>query len=153
LFVSLSFHLDVLIHDTRAHLLAHARSTLLSFVYVMLVSLVFQIPRQRAPLLGASLTTASGLLLAITFVHSRRAAGVAESKYESFLRRCSFILMAAYAFALLNSVLIWVLGEPELAYNYIGVICLLLGNAAGTAWDLLVDVGKLKAEAQGASER
>lgn len=152
LFVSLSFHLDVLIHDKRAHLLAHARSTLLSFIYVMIVSLMFLIPQQNARLLGISLTVASGIVLGILVTQLVRARGSASSQHETFLRRRTRLLMVGYTLAFLNSVAMVVLRVPELAFNFIGVICMLLGNAAGTAWDLLVELGKLKAEQRGASE-
>jgi len=153
LFVSLSFHLDVLIHDTRAHLLAHARSTLLSFIYVMVVSLMFLIPHQNPRLLGIGVTVASGLLLTILVVQTLRGRRAASSNHETFLRRRSRLLMAGYAVALVNSVAMVVLRIPELAFNYVAVICMLLGNAAGTAWDLLVELGKLKAEQQRAGNR
>jgi len=146
LFVALSFHLDVLIHDTRAHLLSHARSTLVSFIYVTVVSLMFLIPHQNARLLGISLTVASSIVLTMIVVQVVRGRGKSASKHERFLRRRSRLLMVAYAVALLNGIAMVVMRVPELAFNLIGVICLLLGNAAGTAWDLLVELGKLKAE-------
>ena len=59
LFVALSFNLDVLVHETKAHVLAHARSTLLTFSYVLVVSLSALIPGQRPRLLGVMLLTAS----------------------------------------------------------------------------------------------
>jgi hypothetical protein len=33
---------------------------------------------------------------------------------------------------------------PELLYNMIGGVCMILGNSAGTSWELLVRVAKHK---------
>ena len=152
LFVSLSFNLDVILHESRAHLLALARQSFFGFIYVMLVSLMFLIPHQNARMLGISLTAASGVVLGILVTQLVRTRGRSSSKHEKFLQRRSRFLVVGYSLALLNSVAMIVLGIPELAFNFIGVICMLLGNAAGTSWDLLVELGKLKTEQRGASE-
>jgi hypothetical protein len=91
-------------------------------------------------------------VLTIVVTRVVRGRGSSSSKHEAFLRRRGRLLIGAYAFALINGVALVVLRVPELAFNMIGVICLLLGNAAGTAWDLLVELGKLKAEQRGEGE-
>ena len=146
LFVALSFNLDTLIHESRAHVLAHARSTLVSFSYVLIVSLGFLIPAQSASRLGVMIAIASLIVLGVHLRGARRRPGTQAPAFESGMRRRSRIFLIAYAIAAINGIAMVWLNEPMLAFNMIGVICMLLGNAMGTSWDMLVEVGKLRAE-------
>ena len=149
LFVSLSFNLDVLLHESKAHLLAHARSTLMVFTYVLVVSLGFLVPFQGLRVLAAMVGTASAVFGMLHVISSRTPAGLRLDEFERSMRRRGRIYTVCYAFAFLTAVAIGVLHVPELAFNMISVICALLGNAMGISWSLLVEVGKLKARMAG----
>ena len=146
LFVSLSFNLDVLLHESRIHLLAHARSTLLNFTYILVISLGFLIPNQSVPMLATLIGTASAVVGTIHVITSRAPRGRTITTFERSMRRRGRIYTVCYAITLLTAIAMIGTRTPELVYNMIGVICALLGNAMGMAWDLLVEVGKLKRE-------
>ena len=146
LFVSLSFNLDVLIHESKAHLLAHARSTLLNFTYVLVISLGFLIPLQSARMLSILITLTSAVVGTIHVRRGRSPKGMTPSAFERGMRRRVRIYTICYAVAFLNGIAMFVTERPELSFNMIAIVCALLGNAMGIAWDLLVEVGKLKAE-------
>src|SRR6187399_736541 len=55
LFVALSFHLDALLHEQRAHLLHAARLAFMNFLFVLMLSLFFLIPLNTPQLLGVSI--------------------------------------------------------------------------------------------------
>lgn len=146
LFVALSMHLDVLIHESKAHILAHARSTLVNFSYVLVVSLGVLIPHQSALQLGVLLSVASlivGSMAVRAMFHKR---GTATPSFERAMRRRGRMQVVGYSMALLTGIAMVVTGAPQMLFNMIAVICMMLGNAMGVSWDLLVEVGKLKAE-------
>lgn len=146
LFVSLSFNLDVLLHESRAHMLAHARSTLLVFSYVLVVSLGVLIPQQSALQLGVFITVASFIVGTIHARSMRLPRGTAPTKFERTMRRRGRIYLIGYSIAFLTGVGMLATREPQMLFSMITVICMMLGNAMGVSWDLLVEVGKLKAE-------
>ena len=145
LFVALSFNLDVLIHESREHLLRHARATMMSFIYLLVVSLVFLIPDSNARRLGATVAMASLVFLGIQVRFSFLSRGAGTARHDRSLARRGWMLVVIYALAALNAIAMLVTASPYLAYNMIALICAMLGNSAGTSWDLLVEVGRLKA--------
>ena len=153
LFVSLSFNLEALLHESRAHVLSYARSTLLNFTYVLVVSLGFLIPNQHPGLLAVLIGIASAAVGTVHVVASRRSrdtsgagSDATTEAFERRMRRRGRIYTICYAIAFVNAVALFVTRVPELTYNMVGLICMLLGNSMGISWDLLVEVGKLKAE-------
>ena len=62
------------------------------------------------------------------------------------LEQRSHVYVIGFAVAFLTGVAMVVTRAPQLLFNMISVICMMLGNAMGVSWDLLVEVGKLKAE-------
>jgi hypothetical protein len=146
LFVALSFNLDVLIHSSQAHVLAHARSTLLTFSYVLVVSLGVLIPYQTPLRLGVFIAVASAVVGAVHIRSALASLGHSTLRFERSMRRRNMIFLAGYALAVFTGVAMMVLRVPQLLFSLITVICMLLGNGMGVAWDLLVEVGKLKAE-------
>jgi hypothetical protein len=145
LFVSLSFHLESLLHESRAALLAHARETLLSFMYVLILSLEFLVPEVPTRPLGLAIAGLSGLMLlrvALSTARERRLADPAG--HLGFLERRRRTLVLAYAAGVVIGVVMLARRDPDMAYWMIAVVCALLGNAASSAWDLLVQVGRVK---------
>jgi hypothetical protein len=145
LFVALSFNLDILLHDRHAHLLAFARQTLMEFVFVLMISLVFLVPHVSVRPLGLLLALFSLVWLALAFVGRQRASRRAHKAHDENVptrrRITGMIAMIIVAVTGLG-MLFW--RSPYAAYLMISAICTLLGNAAGGSWHLLVEVGKLK---------
>jgi len=143
LFVSMSFNLEVMIHDSREHLLRHARATLMSFIYVLTMSLMFLVPDPTPRKLAVSIGVMS-IIFTGQQLRFGRSAPAAVHRHERFFKMRNRILLASYALGALNAILMFVTQSPFLAYNMITIVCAVLGNAAGTSWDLLVEVGRLK---------
>jgi len=150
LFVALSLHLEVLLHEHRAHLLVYARQTLLSFTYVLMLSLFFLVPHEGTRVLGATIAGLSVVVIGVTVRMAREGLKSAGERHElkALLRRRTRFLLVGYLIAGLCGVLMLVRRDPYMAYWMVGAVCLLLGNAAGSSWDLLVQVGKLKRDSR-----
>ena len=146
LFVALSLHLEVLLHDHRAHLLVYARQTLLSFTYVLLLSLMFLVPGEGVRVLSATITALSLIVIGITIRMAREGMKSVRERHElkAMLRRRTRILLAGYVLAGGCGALMLFQHDPYMVYWMVGAVCMLLGNAAGSSWDLLVLVGRLK---------
>jgi len=145
LFVALSLNLDVMIHDTKAHLLQHARSTLLSFMYVLFVSLIGLVPRQGLRMIAVNLVMLSAISLGVHLFSAWHARRQITSTEERFMNRRGRTLVLGYTFGIGFGAALIYTHDPSLLYFVVGLMCLMLGNAAGSSWDLLVRVGKLKA--------
>ena len=145
LFVALSFNLEVLLHETKAHVLAHARATLLCFTYVLIVSLGFLAPFQNLRIISVLIIVTSTVVTSFQLRQWRRPRGTQPLPFERKMARRGVLFVIGYLIALLTGIAMLFLRAPELSFNLIGVICMLLGNAMGSSWDLLVEVGKLKA--------
>jgi len=146
LFVSLSFNLEVLLHETKSHLLAHARESMLSFMYILILSFMFLIPRQSSRFLGWGIVIASLIILAVLTVgiaRTRRAGGYSE--HERFLHKRRRLTVIGHLAAIFVGVSMALRQDPYQTYWMIGIVCMLIGNAAGSAWDLLVQVGRIRA--------
>ncbi len=144
LFVSLSMHLDVLLHHTRAHLLDLARQTLLAFVYVMLVSLMILVPPSTPRLLASTIGGSTIVVLVFSIaglvneLRMKERTGLSRSLLRRRIMQILCLCLSLYAAAKL-----WA-GSGMGLFMMIGTICAMLGNGAGSAWDLLVQVGRLK---------
>jgi hypothetical protein len=142
LFVALSLHLDRLVEESHEHLLALARVTLLSYTFVLMTSMFMLVPahskRQTAILLG--IMAVAGLVF--TFRLTRAARHHDEAGFSrGLIRKRLMFPSVAYVLILLTAVGVG-LGVPEVLYMLVGATCMILGNAAGTSWDLLVRIAK-----------
>lgn len=145
LYVALALHLDVLLHENKAHLLTHARQTLLSYIFVLVMSLMFLIPFQNARMIGITLTALGVVGLGVqivTLMSSRRSAR--DGEHDRFLARRTRVLFVGYGGIFVIGLAIALTHVPYFTYYLVGFVCMLLGNAAGSSWDLLVQVGKIK---------
>jgi hypothetical protein len=148
LFVALSIHLDTLLHESRAHLVAHARQTLFSFTYVLFISLAFLVPNTSVRVLGVMLVAFSVAMSSITLRMSRGdfiRSGVRD--LDTAYRRRTAIMLLGYALCGGCGAWMAIQRNPWVVHYMIGGVFALLGNAAGASWDLLVQVGKLKRDA------
>jgi len=149
LFVALSFNLDVLLHDSRAHLLDFARQAFMGFLYVLVVSLFGLAPGWHQRPYGITLIMMGIILLVLSLrtLASLRRRGrdpVAATRVAGRL-----------AFVLLGSVLLivsgWLIrgGDTDSLLYVMVALLVLLASGAGGAWDLLVRVGKVRQELSG----
>ena len=144
LFLALSLNLDALLHESRIHLLEYARATLMSFTFVLVTSLAFLIP-QPSLIVAALLTTIySAIVLTILLVSLVKRWGSKIAQREKFLRRRRGLLAIGYLLAFANGLRMLFSNDPKLVFNMVGIVCLMLGNAVGTSWDLLVEVARAK---------
>ena len=144
LFVSLSFNLEHLLHESRVHLLRFARNTMLIYVFVLILSLLMLVP--HVPVGGIALQIAVvGLVLGVLSGVSlvgwvSRADTVFTRRHR--LRRVLppivaslFMLIAAYEFGH---------GEIDGLATMSPAVCLLLASAVWSSWDLLVGVARAR---------
>jgi len=145
LFVAISLHLDTLIHATRAHLLALARSILMSYVMVLTLSLMMLVPRQTLRPVATEMLVVAAAFFVITLRQLRSQRGVDHPEFpHSQLRRRLIPTLIGYAVVALTGASMLVLRTGEFIYLIIGALCMLLGNATGASWDLLVRTARIR---------
>jgi hypothetical protein len=142
LFVALSLHLDRLVEESHEHLLALARVTLISYTMVLFASMVMLVPpssrRQTALMLAAM--AVGGLVWIFRLTrgaqhHDEAGFSRAQVRKRLLFPTLGFLMMLLTAGGLM-------LGLSEMLYMMVGSICMILGNAAGTSWELLVQIAK-----------
>ena len=142
LFVALSMHLDRLVEESHEHLLALARVTLLSYTMVLFASMYMLIPpssrRQTAIML--SVMSVVGLMTTARLMRSARHHDEAGFSRGQVRKRMLFPAIG-YVMMLLTGISVG-LGIPEMLYMMVGSTCMILGNAAGTSWELLVQIAR-----------
>lgn len=144
LFVAISLHVEALIHESRAHLLALARLILLSYVMVLTFSLMMLVPAQTRVMVGVEMTVIGAAFLAIT-MRGRARGGVEHPDFPLRLfRRRLTPMLVGYGMVTLTGMSLLVLRAPELLYFVIAALCMLLGNATGASWDLLVRTARIR---------
>lgn len=152
LFVAISLHVDALIHESREHLLALARLILLSYVMVLTFSLMMLVPSQTRDMVGLEVTAIGVVFLAITMRGWARG-GIEHPDFPLRLFRRRLIpMLVGYAMVALTGVSLLVLRAPELLYCVIAALCMLLGNATGASWDLLVRTARIRRQADRLAE-
>lgn len=147
LFVALSLHLDQLVEDSHEHLLALGRITLMSFTMILMISLIMLVPPQSARQTGIMMMAVAfaGTLFTVRMTVATKHHDEAGFSRGMMRKRILFpvvayVLIALSGFGVMN-------GVPETLYFMIGGICMALGNAAGTSWELIVQVAKHKKRA------
>jgi hypothetical protein len=148
LFVALSLHIDQLVEESHEHLLGLSRSTLLSFIVVMLASLFMLVPPMGPHMTGLMISALGATGLVLTIVYAVRTRHHEEGGFtrQQVRRR---LLFPALGYMLMLFAGIGVHEHnPEMLYQMIGAICMILGNAAGTSWELLVRVARQKRATQ-----
>jgi len=143
LFVAISLHVDALVRETREHLVSLARATLSSFLFVMVLSLLMLIPHESTRVTGSMLVTLGVPFIVIT-LRQMRGSATAHSDFSLGLFRRRLLLplvgyagTAAVGLLLMSRRTDWLTG-------LVSVTILLLSNAAGTSWDLLVRVARIR---------
>ena len=145
LFVALSFHLDALIDARRAHLLALARAAFSSFLYVMLLALMFLVPGQSRRVLATSTAIAALGFLIVAIVMGRRAPATADPDgHGRSLMRRRRTMIALFALGLVVPAGLARAHDTDWLMGFVVIVVGQLANAAWTSWDLLVEVGRMR---------
>jgi len=149
LFVALSLHLEQLVEETHAHLLALSRSILMSFVVVLTASLMMLTPA-FSPRITGGMLVAVGLVGG--FLSVRLMSTVRHREEGGFtprdMRRRRVFPLVGYGILVVAGLGV-ALGIPELMNWTLPAFCMLLGNAAGTSFELLVHVARHKQRSRG----
>jgi hypothetical protein len=152
LFVAISLHVETLIHESRAHLLSLARAILMSYVMVLTFSLMMLVPAQSMRVVGMEMTVAGVVFAVVTARELRSQTGVDHPEFpRRLLLRRILPMLIGYGLIAMTGASIVVLRVPEFFYYSIGAFCMLLGNAAGASWDLLVRTARIRRAAAGPS--
>ena len=143
LFVAISLHVDALVRETQEHLVALARNTLSSFLFVMVLSLTMLIPHQSMRVTGAMLVVTAAPFFVATIRQMRRPAREHAEFSVALFRRRLIVPLLGYAGAIAVGLLL-LSRKPDYLTGLVSVAVLLLANAAGTSWDLLVRVARIR---------
>lgn len=145
LFVAISIHVDALVHESRQHLLALARLILFSYIGVLLLSLMMLLPAMPMKFTAVELIIMCIPLVGWTVRLAREKHVTEHVEFSSsVLRQRTLLPLIAYGMIMLVGVLILKFKEPGFFYWLVGPVCMLLGNAAGASWDLLVRTARIR---------
>jgi hypothetical protein len=145
LFVAMSIHWDVVLHDTKAHLHAIALEAFGSFIVVAFLSLMMLTPVGTGRPIGLGLCFLGATRLLIAFRQARKIWGTND---DSFSRGGvvfrAVLVPLAFAFLAGGGLLIFKL-QFDLGISLLtGAVFMLLAMGARASWDLLVLVGRYK---------
>ena len=142
LFVALSLHLDRLVEESHEHLLALARVTLLSFTFVLMVSMFMLVPAhsRRQTAIQLAVMGVAGLLFTFRLTRAARHHDEAGFSRSQIRKRLMFPTIG-YILILVTAAGVFA-GVPEMLFIMVGSMTMILGNAAGTSWELLVQIAK-----------
>lgn len=144
LFVALSLHLEVLVQPRFASLLVVARSTLSTFVVLLIVSLMLLTPDPTMRTTGVTLFVFSTIFLVITLREMRGAFAHEHAEFSRRLLRRR-LLFPVFGYALIALLGLCVInGIFEMLYLMVSIASGLLANAVWASWDLLVKVARTK---------
>ena len=153
LFIALALHLEQMVEPSHEHLLALSRAMLTSCIVVLTASLMQLAPAFSRRITGFMLIAVglAGTILTLKLmggVKHHEEGGFSKSK----IRRRKMLPLMGYFFMIGSGVGV-TLGIAELMYWVLPAFTTLLGNAAGTSFELLVHVArhkKLMKDASGA---
>ncbi len=144
LFVSMSFNMEHLLHDSRAHLMRFARNTLLVYVVVLLLSLMMLVPHLPAAALGLQILSLGAILTALSLVAMVRMVRERDPIFSlrHRLRRSLTPIVASVLMMIAGPGIAG--GRPDAFFLLIASVCVLLASAVWSSWDLLVGVARAR---------
>ena len=144
LFIALALHLEQMVEPSHEHLLALSRAMLMSCIVVLCGSLMQLAPAFSRRISGFMLVAIG---IAGTVFTLKIMANVKHHEEGGFskrkMRRRTFLPLMGYFFMIGSGVGV-ALGIAELMYWVLPAFTTLLGNAAGTSFELLVHVARHK---------
>jgi len=150
LFIALALHLEQLVEESHAHLLALSRAMLASYIVVLTASLMLLEPAFSHRITGFTIAAVgvAGAILTLKLM-----AGVRHHEEGGFskrnMSRRKLLPMIGYGIIILSGVGL-AFGIQELMNWTIAAFAMLLGNAAGTSFELLVHVARHKKQTRDA---
>jgi hypothetical protein len=148
LFVALSIHVDALVHEEREHLVGLARVTLFAFTAVLILSLMMLVPHQSLKLVAAEMMIVGVNFSLWTLKELRWRPKHHDPGFSiGVFRRRTIFPLVGYGLIGFSGLGLFITHEAEMMYFAIGAICMLLGNASGSSWDLLIRVARMKRDA------
>jgi hypothetical protein len=144
LFVAIALHIETLVIARRDHLLALARTILFSFMMVLILSLMMLAPHLPRRAAGYQLIALGLVSVAVTLRQLQGHKAIAHEHFSlGLFRRRLMLPFLGYAMVAAAGFMVARV-SPYFLYWLVGSLCLLLGNAAGASWDLLVRVARIK---------
>jgi hypothetical protein len=148
LFVALSLHLDVIVHEDGLHLNAVAIEAFMNLLFVLFISMLLLAPTAVGRPLGFALMMLGAFRL-LTLL--RRIRVIATGGHEALRRKFSVAraLIAGVAHVLLATAgwFLFKRAEPETALALlVPALLLMMVVATRGAWDLIMLVGRFKLE-------
>jgi hypothetical protein len=144
LFIALALHLEQLVEESHEHLLALSRAMLASYIVVLTASLILLEPAFSRRITGFTLAAVG---VAGTILTLKLMAGVRHHEAGGFskhnMRRRKLLPMIGYGIIFVSGIGL-AFGIQELMNWTIAAFAMLLGNAAGTSFELLVHVARHK---------
>lgn len=148
LFVALSLHLEQLVEESHEHLLALARAMVTAFVMVLIASLMMLAPGFSQRITGFALVAVGSIgglvtlrMLGTVPHHDAGGFTAANMLRRKALAVLGYVLMVGTGAGIM-------LGNQDLLHWAVGAFCVLLANAAGTSFELLVHVARHKKRAR-----
>lgn len=157
LFVAISLHIDLIGEAGASTIVSLARRTFTRFILVVIVALLFMVPRQDPAGLGLPLL-AFGIVDVLRSLHVGRTVLTTRSDPDRVEGAMTLIglpvalpLASGIGLVLIASTLI--AGTTEYLYWMVPVIGVMLTNAATNAWDLMLGLARYKGNRVGAVDR
>jgi len=146
LFVSISLHLEMVVHDRGRHLNAMAWESFYGFIEVLAISLMFLVPETPLRMLGIQLITLGSIRLGIMLINSRHLLGPGDAVVtrKVLIRRFLPHVVANVFLILVGRKLITGTMDSDGVSMLVTTIILLIITATGSAWDLMIRIGRLK---------
>jgi len=155
-FVAMSLHLDLVGESGVSATFTLARRTPSNFILVVVIALIFVVPRQGPEGLGWPLCGIGGVQVILTFVDVREV--VRELNRASGWRVVAMRLIPPIALPLAGGAGLTLIGvtllQGSTSYLYwmVPVIVVILSTAALNAWELMLGLARHRARTAGAAE-
>ena len=145
LFVAISLHVESLVADGHEHLLQLARVTLMSFVFVLVLSLEVLIPAVPYRVLAGQMIVLGVVFSIATARTLLFARGTSHQHFTlARFRRRLIVPLLGYLWIAFCGWLFVRSHEPSALTTILGGVILLLVNALSTSWELLVRVARVR---------
>jgi len=145
LFVALSFNIDILLHDQRAHLMDLARQTFHVFITALIVALIALMPDLPDRIRGVDLAVIGTLLFMPTLRNLLRIRSQTDRTIsQRVLIARTLAPLLASAILIYGGLCMFRRQGVDTLMTFSSASLLLLGSGAGSAWDLMVRVAKAR---------
>jgi modulator of FtsH protease len=144
LFVSLSFNLEHLLHESRTHLMRFARNTMLVYLMVLILSLLMLVPHMPVGVIVLQIVLLGFMLGGLSVL---ALVGWVRRDDTTFSRRHRLrrsLPPIAASLLMVNAARGFGTGEIDGLFLMSPAVCLLLAGAVWSSWDLLVGVARAR---------